>query len=128
MRRPNSEATPAGSAAKAVSAAMMAVVVAASLRRLASKRPSRWMRPKNWQAPKPLLLFVRGPDSELLEVLALCTCTQPMRLIADRCILAVACVTDGAVVVVPLQRLVLRRSWVHAPRVRSRVPLAEADR
>ena len=40
------------------------------------------------------------PDSDLLAVLAQRTCTQPMRLIADRCILAVACVTDGAVVVV----------------------------
>jgi hypothetical protein len=35
-----------------------------------------------------------------MAVLAQCTCTHPMRLIADRCILAVACVTDGAVVVV----------------------------
>jgi hypothetical protein len=43
------------------------------------------------------------PYSELLEVPALCTCTLPMRLIADRCILAVACVTDGAVVVVPIR-------------------------
>jgi hypothetical protein len=31
-----------------------------------------------------------------------CPGPQPMRLIADRCILAVACVTDGAVVVVPI--------------------------
>jgi hypothetical protein len=44
------------------------------------------------------------PDGELLEVLALCTCNRPMRLIADRCILAVACVTDGAVVVVLIRR------------------------
>jgi hypothetical protein len=48
-------------------------------------------------APEALIAARERPYSELLEVLALCTCTQPMRMIADRCILAVAFVTDAAV-------------------------------
>lgn len=43
------------------------------------------------------------PESELFETLALYNCVHPLRLIADRCIVALACVTDAGAQVIPMK-------------------------